>query len=138
MAQKKIVPVSLVINGLPDRDWPIVAEWSDSQVRTYISKMRHIETCSACLGIGGMRLHNNLKVGFDECDNQELMIELFPAPTDVGCYDCYANSIFYENPDMATCLEKIKSGKCPDPFVIENIGKVFFKDKYIKQKGIEK
>ena len=135
MAQKKIVPVSLAIDGLPEHDWPIVAEWSASQVRTYISKMRHIETCSACLGIGGMHLHNNLKVGFDECDNQELTIQLFPDPTSVGCYDCYANSMFYENPDMATCLEKIKSGKCPDSFVIENICKVFLKTNILNKKG---
>ena len=28
------------------------------------------------------------------------------------------------------CLRNIKSGKCKDKFVIENIGKVFFADKY--------
>jgi len=30
------------------------------------------------------------------------------------------------------CLRNIKSGKCRDPFVVENIGKVFFADKYNK------
>ncbi len=28
------------------------------------------------------------------------------------------------------CLNNIKNGKCVDPFVIENIGKKFFADKY--------
>ena len=30
----------------------------------------------------------------------------------------------------AGCLRNIKSGKCRDPFIVENIGKVFFADKY--------
>ena len=135
MTQKKVVPVWLAISGLPECNYPVIAEWSSSQVRKYISKMKHPDTGSACLGVGGLRLHDILKVGFDECDNKELIIELCPAPTDVQCYDCYANSISYENPpDMAPCLDKIKSGKCHDPFVIEHIGKVFFADKYEKQK----
>jgi len=29
-----------------------------------------------------------------------------------------------------SCIRNIKNGKCKDPFVIENIGKVFFADKY--------
>ena len=32
------------------------------------------------------------------------------------------------------CFRNIKTGKCIDPFVIENIGKVFFPDKYSKQR----
>ena len=28
------------------------------------------------------------------------------------------------------CFHNIESGKCEDPFVIENIGKVFFEEKY--------
>ena len=32
------------------------------------------------------------------------------------------------------CFRKIKKGECKDPFVIENIGKVFWPDKYAKQK----
>lgn len=32
------------------------------------------------------------------------------------------------------CFRKIKKGECKDPFVIENIGKVFWTDKYAKQR----
>lgn len=32
------------------------------------------------------------------------------------------------------CFRKLKKGECRDPFVIENIGKVFFPDKYGKQR----
>ena len=32
------------------------------------------------------------------------------------------------------CFRKLKRGECEDPFVIENIGKVFFPDKYAKQR----
>ena len=32
------------------------------------------------------------------------------------------------------CFRKLKKGECKDPFVIENIGKVFWPDKYEKQK----
>jgi hypothetical protein len=32
------------------------------------------------------------------------------------------------------CFRKLKRGECKDPFVIENIGKVFFPDKYGKQR----
>lgn len=32
------------------------------------------------------------------------------------------------------CFRKLKRGECKDPFVIENIGKVFFPDKYAKQR----
>ena len=32
------------------------------------------------------------------------------------------------------CFRKIKNGECKDPFVIENIGKVFWPDKYGKQR----
>ncbi len=32
------------------------------------------------------------------------------------------------------CWRKLKMGECKDPFVIENIGEVFFPDKYGKQK----
>ena len=32
------------------------------------------------------------------------------------------------------CFRKLKKGECKDPFVIENIGKVFFSDKYGKQR----
>lgn len=32
------------------------------------------------------------------------------------------------------CFRKLKMGQCKDPFVIENIGKVFFPDKYGKQR----
>ena len=32
------------------------------------------------------------------------------------------------------CFRKLKQGECKDPFVIENIGKVFWPDKYGKQR----
>ena len=32
------------------------------------------------------------------------------------------------------CFRKLKKGECKDPFVIENIGKVFWPDKYEKQR----
>ena len=32
------------------------------------------------------------------------------------------------------CFRKLKRGECKDPFVIENIGKVFWPDKYAKQR----
>ena len=32
------------------------------------------------------------------------------------------------------CFRKLKKGECKDPFVIENIGKVFWPDKYVKQR----
>ena len=32
------------------------------------------------------------------------------------------------------CFRKLKKGECKDPFVIENIGKVFWPDKYGKQR----
>ena len=32
------------------------------------------------------------------------------------------------------CFRKIKKGECKDPFIIENIGKVFWPDKYSKQR----
>ena len=32
------------------------------------------------------------------------------------------------------CFRKLKKGECKDPFVIENIGKVFWSEKYEKQK----
>ena len=37
-------------------------------------------------------------------------------------------------PCAKQCFANIETGKCPDQFVIKNIGEVFFKDKYIKQK----
>ena len=32
------------------------------------------------------------------------------------------------------CFRNIKSGKCRDPFIVKNIGKVFWPEKYGKQK----
>ena len=36
--------------------------------------------------------------------------------------------------DADACLRNIKNGKCRDPFIIENIGTVFFPGKYGKQR----
>lgn len=32
------------------------------------------------------------------------------------------------------CFRKLKKGECKDPFVVENVGKVFWPDKYGKQR----
>ena len=46
------------------------------------------------------------------------------------CANPYSLAPFCRIRTKTGCLRNIKSGKCRDPFIVENIGKVFFADKY--------
>ena len=37
-------------------------------------------------------------------------------------------------PNAKACFRNIKTGKCRDPFIVKNIGEVFWPDKYAKQR----
>lgn len=43
---------------------------------------------------------------------------------------CYRLNTKLKNCTCSNCLQNIASGKCTDSFIIENIGKKFFADKY--------
>ena len=126
MTQKK-----KVIIHLTDADYEFgeyLACWSKKQTNKYLSNMQKVKFISECMD--GITLCKKLKVDYYDKD-MVLEIELdVPSSLDMLCNKKH---ILLPS-ESEQCLKNIKSGKCRDPFVIEHIGKIFFADKYNKQK----
>lgn len=119
-----------VVNLIIDDDlYENIAKWPKVLVDGHLSRFQNIEFDSRCLlratvhrdFIIGKKEHNNqLNIELDRVANSD-MLPCIDRPT--------------RWPDISKkCFNSIKSGKCVDPFVIEHIGKIFFADKYNKQK----
>ena len=115
--------------GIDDYSAPeTINHWSEAQVDKYLTKMRDIEFNSKCLC--QIVFHYDLVKG--QRTYKKLNLELAPISyyTKPECGEQKTDwRAFSEQ-----CLNNIKSGKCIDPFVVEHVGKVYFADKYGKQK----
>ena len=118
-----------VVNLIIDDDlYENIAKWPKVLVDGHLSRFQNIEFDSRCLLKA--TFHKGFIIGKKERNNQ-LNIELDScANNNMPCIDKPISMLDRSK----RCFDGIKSGKCVDPFVIEHIGKIFFADKYNKQK----
>ena len=116
MADKE--PYTIVNFGVPGVAYSYCGRIQNKDIYEYLQKLENQDTklphCANYLFSFYKDLHSHVLI-IDALDPQTNTYAIRPL--------CRAYTI-------GGCFREIKNGTCKDPFVIKNIGKVFFPDKY--------
>lgn len=107
------------------------ASWSTEQIEKYLNEL------STITNIPQESCFHDLNAHFNTChDIKVIMNTLSTATKDISTGGLIINIRFRNGHKCPreNCFKNIQSGKCTDKFVIDNIGKQFFANKYAKQK----
>jgi len=117
MTKKKYLNSTLVTFGVPGEASFRCGYMVDDEIYDYLKKLNQKEhNCNYCATYSFSFFQRHAEanlLNIDACVDNVYRIKPL----------CQARS-------CSGCFRNIKLGKCKDPFVIENIGKIFFPDKY--------